>query len=430
MTNYFFDCILFLKDKPEKKKWTFIHFANTSHMNIYPPMISTIRVFERFGGSGSNLYDIAYTSTGSSDPTLYYLKQPMFVPDKDPIYEGSLTPNLFSPHYVFNSHLKGQYEKDGDPGDYLFLEKMILNIAELYPSDSVALFIMDHGSGIDIDGTTKSISFNTDNGNTITMPQLRTVLENVKNKVNINLFVMDACFMGMFEVAYEFKDTGVKHIMASSRSSSAFFDPQIVSNPPTTLERIANGANSCTIGDVCHEFIAKHGSTTFSIYNMEKMDEFTALFNDFASRINQTPVEYTEPVLIRTTRMAIDDPFCKNYYDLTHFAKLISETHFPSDPANLVASAKALYEYLLTPSSDKFIFDRRVYEPEKYPNDYGVSVLIPAPNESYEQTMMDIYRKHKYYLDGNDMGPPSRFSHRGSFSQAKESVRLPDKYSH
>lgn len=400
LKNYMFDCFFFQIDKPQKKRWTFIHFANLTDASLTANTISEIRIQEKFGGSGDHLHNIAYLSPGiSSFPSILHLQKTRFEVNPDEIFTGPIPPRLFSPRYYFNSINNADYATDGDPGDYRQLEKIIRGVVDLFPSDSIALFIYDHGSGIAIDdmpGSTKSISYNPQTNKGISMPQLREVLQNVKPIANISALIMDACFMGMYDVAYELKNTDLKYIVASPPSMGAISSKE----EPEYIEKI--GAGEWSLNQMCHEIIDKTGTVQLALYNMQYIDEMTARLNDFASKLNKTDPTYIDAAVDRAKTYTNNiNEILSCYYDLGYFANEMTQLAF-EDPVGVIESAQKLVDYIKNPSHGKFLERLRIDPANKWPT-YGISIFMKNPiiGSAEFSNYRDMYRMHQYYKDGN-----------------------------
>jgi len=82
-------------------------------------------------------------------------------------------------------------------------------VATNYPAKKYLLIIWNHGGGFRSPTyTNKDIAWDdTDGGDKITMPELEYALSAINAQIgNVDIVGMDACFMGMTEVAYQIKD--------------------------------------------------------------------------------------------------------------------------------------------------------------------------------------------------------------------------------
>ncbi len=114
----------------------------------------------------------------------------------------------------------GESLGEQDMGNPAVLSGFITWAADTYPADKYALVVWNHGNGWDSDDFVKrtpplyrAISYDDTSGNHLNALELRTALENgvagSSNISTINLIGMDACLMGMMEIAYEIRGCGL-----------------------------------------------------------------------------------------------------------------------------------------------------------------------------------------------------------------------------
>lgn len=395
-----FDCINYQLYKITKRKWTFIHLVNNSDNTIAKGNFREIRKQEKYGGSGFELNNVAFFDCGEGDSRLMYLVQPAFTPDPDPIDSIAQRPQLYSPTYVYHRD-KSDYNISGDLGDYKFMQKKIEQIAAMYPSDSVAIFIYSHGSGIDESigfNDTRSISPNPTTQKEITIPQFREMLTNLHAKgINIGIVSTTACFMGMFEVGYELKDTGIQYYLSAETAGSGLFqntqDIQFIND-------FKEGRGTCYSMGV--EICKKPASNILALCDLKKMGQMTDLYNDFANKLDKTPIKYTQSLITNAVHVngkgGVEGEYTYNYFDLGDFALLISKSEF-TDTYELRPAAQKLYDYLKDRSG--YIAAMGVAENTDWHKRLtGVSTLLVSPGVNYSQ-LSNIYRNLRYYKDGN-----------------------------
>ncbi len=407
-TDEGFDCILFRPKPLKKKKWTFIHFINNSEMAIANGNMKEIKYHEMYGGSGNELNNIAFVAPGEiQGTTLYYLQKPEYDSNTDNFDDLMSGPTMLSPKYVFNRIIGNDYKADGDPGSYEYLVEKVKYISKLYPADSVALFIYSHGSGIDIswkngeqsEALTRSISPNPTTQTEITVPQLSKAITEMRKEVNVSVFTAGACLMGMYEVIYDLKNSGLKYAVLVSPTSSGLHNLKYKDIKFITDFCAGNG----TAFSMCDEIVKTSSESVVSMYNLGKVDDLATLFNDFAAKMDATDVKYTQPFISSSQRGVsggLINAYTANYYDLADFALNISTAPIPNDNQGLKESAKKLYDYLATPNPDKAIMATKVIAGNNLDRSKGLNFLLCTPSSPYV-LLRDVYRETTYYKDGN-----------------------------
>ena len=402
LKSNFFDCLFLPEFETPKTRWTVIHFVNLADVQLEVGLLSDIRMIEKCGGSGTNVNHVVYipaTGNYATRSAVYHLEKPKFNVENEELY-GALAPRLFSPGYFFDNT---DYEH-ADPSDYKLLEKSIVELSRLFPSDSLMLAVYDHGTGIDIDflddggKQTRSISGNFATKGEITMPQLREVLANVRGQgVRVDALVFGACLMAAYEVGYELKDCGVRYIVASEPPSSGLhFGAQ---------SWVADFNKGNISGfEVCRRIVdGVGGHNVFALWDMSRFDDLTVLYNDFAKEIAKADVAGIRPLIAKTVKVGLEGgtPAQLYYscYDLGHFARNVSESDL-ADAGGLKESARKVADFLEAEGPGNFIaaFHNLL---KGYENARGVGIVLRAPDHPYEGHNRTVYRMHSYYLDGN-----------------------------
>ena len=123
--------------------------------------------------------------------------------------------------YIINSQLIGDLG-ELNMGDPQTLVNFVSWAANNYPAKKYLLIIWNHGGGFRSIAYTKDIAWDdTNGGDKITMPELEYALSAINAQIgNIDIVGMDACLMGMTEVAYQLKDYA--DILVASEESVPF----------------------------------------------------------------------------------------------------------------------------------------------------------------------------------------------------------------
>ncbi len=401
LKNYLFDCLFMPQYEKAKKKWTVIHFVNMADVQLEGTFLSDIRKIEKEGGSGNEVNHVVYmpaTANNTLNSQLTYLLKPQFEIVDEKFYDDVVKSRLFSPAYYFD----GYDYPDADPSDYKLLEKSVVDISALYPSDSVMLFIYDHGSGIDInvpDNAVKqqSISVNMHTNGEITMPQLRDALNNIrKQDIHINTLVLAACTMAQFEVAYELKDCGVNYMVVSEPTSNG-----LNYECEQWVEDLNDGAIA---GFETARRIARASTSenVYAVYDMKYFAQLQPLFNDFAGKAAQTNAALLRPLVaqsLKQTAGGTPPELTYSCYDLADFAKNVSEASF-EDATGVKVAAKKVYDFLNVVGPGNFVAE--LHNPwASYQRARGVAVMLRTPDHPYAGHNQTVYRMHSYYRDGN-----------------------------
>jgi len=246
----------------------------------------------------------------------------------------------------------GQSEKENlgetDMGDWNRALQFFTWGVENHPADHYFMAIWNHGAGWklkDKDNELKGVSYDDGSGNHITTPQLGKLANGLYNLLGrkVDIFGFDACLMQMLEVNYEMKKA-VKYMLASEETEPGdgwpyddFLAP-LVANPDMTP------ADFAILHAKKYNESYAHGSqgsstVTFSAINVEKLDSFIPVLNDFA----QSMIDNGS--LNSVFKNAISDSqafYYADYKDLYDFAKIVKDkvSDFDiKDKANAVMTA-------------------------------------------------------------------------------------------
>lgn len=403
LKNHLFDCVYLPDGKIEKKPWTFVHYGCLADMtsDLNRDFLWEFRLLEREGASGDRVNHVVYippTASQSIKSQIMYLQKPSYTIENEIPYEENFKdPILFSEAYRFDAY---NYS-DADPADYNVLLNSTRQISTLFPGDSVVLCVYDHGTGIDIAyPKTRSICGNAATQKEITVPQLRETLMALKQSgVKVHSLVLSACLMGVFEVAYELKDCGLKYILAAERQSTKGFYLKCAE----WIEKLNNGEISLSESLMTIVKNQNRGNN-YALYDMAHFGELNALFNDFSRKISRTDPSYIKPIVAKTIKSGAGSSGDMEYscYDLGDFAKNVSEANF-QDSQQVRAAAALLYQFIKVRNPGHFItvFNPANANPEIEKRGTGMGVLLRAPDHPYKGHNQDVYQQHKYYADGN-----------------------------
>ena len=168
-------------------------------------------------------------------------------------------------------------------GDPQTLVNFVNWAANNYPAKKYLLIIWNHGGGFRSTADTKDIAWDdTDGGDKITMPELEYALSAINAQIgNIDIVGMDACFMGMTEVAYQIKDHA--DILIASEESVPFngwpYDTileELTGNPLMSSEQLAV--------DIVDKYIYSYpyNNVTQSAIDLSYMDTLASQLSNLA----------------------------------------------------------------------------------------------------------------------------------------------------
>lgn len=406
-----------LKPNPTERDWTILYYLNGSETSMCTSNMSTLRLMER-EQSSSNINLVAYQSGCNTQSAIYYLEQPQFTISPDPIDDFITPPIILSD--VANLQVTTE---ELDPGLVSTLTSFVELGVKHYPARNVMLIISGHGSGIAIEYSEacgpgsgsvqpQSISPNPFTQTTITLPELREALTQSNTEGRISVLGLEACYMGMLEVAYELKSTGIQYLVASEAtaperiSSSDWLRAMVsgqVSNPRDIAQTMVTSAANQTN--------PPSNLNTLAAVDLQRIDSFMPAFYTFAEAL-KNHAEFPQganqlrEILNRTTRMADEggarEELYPHYFDLRHFSMLIADETAIQN--SILRTAASEVSRLLQVGEQNLIIAFHRKNRESLANAHGLSVLIYDPDwrqGSYLEYGAETYRKHRIYLDGN-----------------------------
>jgi hypothetical protein len=405
-----FNCVLPRQER-SRKNWTILYYINGTDTAHARAARSTLRLLEKIGSTESlNIVAMVFDALGS-DIKYYYLKKPAFAVDPDPIDEAVGDPEVFSPYYSFNC-----WDAVRDPGADSVLENSVLASMDLYPADNYMLILSGHGTGIDeTDGYTEGAGTGTDGAKSvipnvskhteIRMPELRRVMESVTAAHPLAILAYEACYMGMFETAWQVRSANIGYILASEATMSK----RIISNDqrdPSVIPGMADGS-LVEPAAVARRIVADYSGNTLAAFDMRYIGSTKTLYDALAACLRAYPDIEAIRNIVAACRKANGSaigsfPYIYEYYfDLRDFCRLLAESAIIADPV-LKAAASSLYGNL-APGAGGFISAFRKKDPAENSNANGLSTLIVYdPSSVYRYTgFRDIYRRIAYYTEGN-----------------------------
>jgi len=261
-----------------------------------------------------------------------------------------------------------------------------------YPANYYCLVLWDHGTGcmgVCFDySTTPSIDF-------LTLPELSQALSGQPSI--IDLVLIDACSMGMTEVAYQIKDYA--NVLVGPEGlgyAPAPYDnyvSNLISNSSMSPSEFAREVVTDYINWCWSIDVRQIPNATMSAIDLTKISSLTAAIDDFAINLKEKETPYHEQIsLARTLTEGYQGPYSNQigyYIDLYHFAQLTYQ-NVPD-----VKLRNAANQVMIALSIGNAI----IVEADKAdPNAHGLSIFFPDQKGKYE-SFKDLYEKTAFTID-------------------------------
>jgi len=261
-----------------------------------------------------------------------------------------------------------------------------------YPANYYCLVLWDHGTGcmgVCFDSsTTPPIDF-------LTLPELSQALSGLPSI--IDLVVIDACSMGMTEVAYQIKDyanvlvgpEGLGYAPAPyDNYLSNLISNSSMSPSEFAMEIVTDYIDWCWRTDV--KYIP---NATMSAIDLTKITSLTAAIDDFAINLKEKETPYHDQIsLARNLAEGYPGPYSSQsgyYIDLYHFAQLTYQ-NVPD-----VELRNAADQVMIALSIDNAI----IVEADKADlNAHGLSIFFPDEKGKYD-SFKNLYEKTAFTID-------------------------------
>ncbi len=180
-----------------------------------------------------------------------------------------------------------------------------------YPADHYMLVVWDHGGGWReraLRRLTKNISWDdTSGGTSISIPELAEVVQTLKTYLggNLDILGMDACLMGMAEVAYEIRNS-VDYMVGSEESEPGDgwpyddFLERLVNAPSSTPEQLAKWIVQDYI-----TFYTNSEEVTQSAIDLSKVADLANKIDSFAQALIAGIQDETDDATIKSALQTI-----------------------------------------------------------------------------------------------------------------------------
>jgi KaiC/GvpD/RAD55 family RecA-like ATPase len=258
-----------------------------------------------------------------------------------------------------------------------------------YPANYYCLVLWDHGAGV----MGLCLDFTPQPTDCLYLPELSQALSGLPAIMDV--VFLDACSMGMAEVAYQIKDY-----------ANVLIAPEGLGYAPAPYNYYLSGLTSNSsispntfAKEIVTDYIAWCDSTpaiqeaTMSAADLTKITSLTAAINDFAIILKEKETPYHELIsMSRNLTEGYPGPYANQtgyYIDLYQFAQL---THQYIQDGEL---DNAAYQVMTALSIGNVI----ILDADKsYTNSHGLSIFFPDKNEKYDECK-SVYEETAFVAD-------------------------------
>lgn len=276
-----------------------------------------------------------------------------------------------------------------DSGDPAVLKSFVDWCVANYPANRYGVIFWDHGSGFKGEGTRdpmKGVCWDDDSGNNLDIGELTGALSGIPSG-QLEIVAMDACLMGMAEVAYEFEGVAGYYVGSEENVPGTGYDYE---DAFTRVVTDASQSGSRVASDLVDSYAAEYGAggwgdETLSAIDLTKIGDLASAADDFASAAigswsGATPGEWSSLIAQVT---AFGDP---EFLDMHHLGS---------------RGVSALSDAALSTAIGRFrnAVSAAVvahWEGTSYPDARGLSLWVPASGSG---GMMPKYREMKWTAD-------------------------------
>lgn len=270
-----------------------------------------------------------------------------------------------------------------DSGDWNTLKGFVDWSVANYPANRYGVILWDHGSGFKSPGASrppiKGICWDDDSGSHIATSEMPTALAGLPNGM-ADIFQMDACLMGMAEVAYEMRDAAAYCIGSEENVPGMGND---YADLFARLGADSTQPNEKLAVDFVDSYAAYYGPNgwgdeTMAAVDCSKMEGVATAADDFATLAlgawtGNTPSQWSQ-VLGQVT--SFGDP---EYRDMHHLGGLSLTTL--TDQA--LANSAAQFRWAVNAAVVKY------WAGAGYPDSRGLSIWVPSSGSGYYMATYD-----------------------------------------
>lgn len=300
-------------------------------------------------------------------------------------------------------------------GDYNSLISFGEYSIQRYRADKYAVILFDHGAGLD------GILWDDETSTHMTVPEVGLALNAIKianGNSNIHLIGLEACLMGMIEVAHELKGFG--NVMVGSEkvgwACSHILEPGGVFRYETIFQDIqaTPSMNENTLGTIIvdsyvdhwmsHGFPFDDVSVTMSAINLNNLGTLSQRVSNFGAELRDKLPDWKSEITLSRSETESYNGF--PYYDLYHFTERIIVNVINTEVQNAAIDIQNYYPSVI-------IHNRAYTGVDDIPADHahGLTIFfanyysIYTPLEFTVDTLWDDFLDAYY-----DTNPPTSLS--------------------
>jgi len=255
-----------------------------------------------------------------------------------------------------------------------------------YPAENYAIILWNHGAGWkDKSGNPiKGICWDDESGNYLDQTEVRASLATAKtlnDDQNIELVGMDACLMGMLEVAYDLAPSA-NYFCGSVETIPGYgWDYEFLGE--LTADPTMDGAQLGTqVVDYYETFYTTTypDAVTLAVMDLSKVDTMAGYCKDFVDRLNADNgsggvIFDDEETVLANAVAASEGYYDSTFRDLYGFADYVANN---AADATLITDAETIRDYV----DDVVIYSYA--DATSYPNTHGLSIWQVSDAATYD----------------------------------------------
>ncbi|MDD2714601.1 MAG: clostripain-related cysteine peptidase [Candidatus Wallbacteria bacterium] len=367
----------------EKKPWTFMVYMCADN-NLDPQAPKDINRLEKVG-SGSNLNIVVeYDNSGSSDTSATgeaNAKSKLYFVTKDSD-ENTISSKILQSGGEINM---------GDPKE---LVKFVSYCHQNYPAEKYCLVLWNHGGGINDRNSRRTpgrgICYDDTSNDFLTNEELRIALTESKAVIgkSIDLVEMDACLMGMIEVAYQLKDCA-SYVTFSEDTEPVDGIPydkiaEIVSGNPSVVDLSKGIVSEFKVYYEAHQSTYQNGGVTKSAIDNSKIAELAYAVDGIAKALTAKIADHKDSIKqSRENSQTYGDThsYTPSYTDLKHWLTNLKTASKDESLKRQIGTFEAAFDKAVLASTTLGEADK---------NSLGLCVYFPPDKDTYQQQVESL----------------------------------------
>jgi KaiC/GvpD/RAD55 family RecA-like ATPase len=261
--------------------------------------------------------------------------------------------------------------------------------ASKYPANYYCLVLWDHGAGI----MGLCLDYTPTPTDCLSLPELSQALSGLP--MILDIVVIDACSMGMTEIAYQIKDCS--NVLVSPEGLG--YAPAPYDYYLSRLTSVSSMSPNTFAKEIVTDYIAWCNSideineATMSATDLTKITILTAAIDCFATKLKEKETPYHEQIsLAKNQTEGYPGPYADQtgyYIDLYHFTQLTRQ--YVQDKELQYAA-----DQVMTALS---VGNTIIKEDDKaHPNSHGLAIFFPNSKDKYDECK-DVYKETAFAAD-------------------------------